>query len=64
MSFRKIFLIISIIGGMALQTACGNSAAEEAVAVEQEGDIAEETEGTETGEPISLRAVSKLEATD
>ena len=47
MTFRKIFLIISIIGGMALQTACGNSAAEEAVAVEQEGDSTQEAEETE-----------------
>ena len=32
---------------MALQTACGNSAAEEAVAVEQEGDSTQEAEETE-----------------
>ena len=47
MTFRKFFLVISIIGGMALQTACGNSAAEEAVAVEQEGDSTQEAEETE-----------------
>ena len=47
MTFRKIFLIISIIGCMVLQTACGNSAAEEAVAVEQEGDSTQEAEETE-----------------
>ena len=47
MTFRKFFLIISIIGCMALQTACGNSAAEEAVAVEQEGDSTQEAEETE-----------------
>ena len=47
MTFRKFFLVISIIGCMALQTACGNSAAEEAVAVEQEGDSTQEAEETE-----------------
>ena len=47
MTFRKFFLIISIIGCMVLQTACGNSAAEEAVAVEQEGDSTQEAEETE-----------------
>ena len=47
MIFRKFFLVISIIGCMALQTACGNSAAEEAVAVEQEGDSTQEAEETE-----------------
>ena len=47
MTFRKFFLVISIIGCIALQTACGNSAAEEAVAVEQEGDSTQEAEETE-----------------
>ena len=47
MTFRKFFLVISIIGCMALQTACGNSAAEEAVAVEQEGDSTQEAEENE-----------------
>lgn len=72
MTFRKFFLIISIIGCMALQAACGNSVAEETAAVEQEGDIAEETEGTEspeveTGEPegtdAQLKNVSQEEET-
>lgn len=68
MTFRKIFLIISIIGGMALQTACGNSAAEEAVAVEQEGDSTQEAEETEeqvnslsSGEETTEATVSKKE---
>ena len=72
MTFRKFFLIISIIGCMALQAACDNSVAEETAAVEQEGDIAEETEGTEspeveTGEPegtdAQLKYVSQEEET-
>ena len=47
MTFRKFFLIISIIVCVFVQTACGNSAAEEAVAVEQEGDSTQEAEETE-----------------
>lgn len=47
MIFRKFFLIISIIVCVFVQTACGNSAAEEAVAVEQEGDSTQEAEETE-----------------
>ena len=63
MSFRKIFLIISIIGGMALQTACGNSAAEEAVAVEQEGDSTQEAEETEEQVNSPSSAEETTEAT-
>ena len=47
MTFRKFFLIISIMVCVFVQTACGNSAAEEAVAVEQEGDSTQEAEETE-----------------
>ena len=63
MTFRKIFLIISIIGGMALQTACGNSAAEEAVAVEQEGDSTQEAEETEEQVNSPSSAEETTEAT-
>lgn len=47
MTFRKFFLIISIMVCVFVQTACGNSAAEEAVVVEQEGDSTQEAEETE-----------------
>ena len=68
MTFRKFFLIISIIVCVFVQTACGNSAAEEAVAVEQEGDSTQEAEETEeqvnslpSGEETTEATVSKKE---
>ena len=63
MTFRKFFLVISIIGCMALQTACGNSAAEEAVAVEQEGDSTQEAEETEEQVNSPSSAEETTEAT-
>ena len=68
MTFRKFFLIISIIVCVFVQTACGNSAAEEAVAVEQEGDSTQEAEenveqvnSLPSGEETTEATVSKKE---
>ena len=68
MTFRKFFLIISIMVCVFVQTACGNSAAEEAVAVAQEGDSTQEAEETEeqvnslsSGEETTEATVSKKE---